>query len=66
MGSRTHLLNDMFNNKKWAFYNSASHIQLNKLQREESISYLHRQFSTSGITIDRENALLLIEEIAIL
>jgi len=56
----------MFNNKKWAFYNSASHIQLNKLQREESISYLHRQFSTSGITIDRENALLLIEEIAIL
>jgi len=62
LGSRTHLLNDMFNNKKRAFYNSASHIQLNTLPKEETISYLHRQFSTSGIAIDRENALLLIEE----
>jgi AAA+ ATPase superfamily predicted ATPase len=62
LGSRTHLLNDMFNNKKRAFYNSASHIQLNTLPREETIGYLQRQFKTSGIVISRENAFLLIEE----
>jgi hypothetical protein len=52
----------MFNNKQRAFYNSASHIQLNTLPREETINYLYRQFSTSRISIDRDNALLLIEE----
>lgn len=62
LGSRTHLLNDMFNNKKRAFYNSASPIQLNTLPREETVMYLQRQFRSSDIALSRENALLLIEE----
>ncbi len=64
LGSRTHLLNDMFNNKKRAFYNSASHIQLNTLPRDETVSYLQRQFQSSGITINRDTSMQLIEEAA--
>jgi AAA+ ATPase superfamily predicted ATPase len=64
LGSKTHLLNEMFNNKKRAFYNSASHIQLNTLPREETVSYIQRQFKGSGININRENSILLIDEAA--
>lgn len=62
LGSRTHLLIDMFTNKKRAFYNSASHLQLNTLPREETIVFLQQKFSGAGISIDKQTALSLIEE----
>jgi len=62
LGSRTHLLIDMFNNKNRAFYNSASHIQLDALPYDDTNSYLETKFGLSGIKIDKQEALYLIEQ----
>ena len=62
LGSQTHLLSDMFNNKNRAFYNAASHIQLSTLPHEDTIEFLQEKFSNSGLEIDRPNALFLIEQ----
>ncbi len=60
LGSRTHILNDMFNNKNRAFYNSASHMQLDALPIKDTIKYLKDKFSTSGIQIESAEAEYLI------
>jgi len=62
LGSRTHLLNDMFNNKARAFYNAASLMQLNALPENETIEFLKSRFSLANITIDDIAALFLIEQ----
>lgn len=62
LGSRTHLLMNMFTNKKRAFYNSASHLQLNKLPQDDSINFLQKKFSASNIVIDTETAIYLLQE----
>jgi AAA+ ATPase superfamily predicted ATPase len=62
LGSRTHLLNDMFNNKNRAFYNSASHMQLGPLPHEDTITYLKEKFGQSGVEIEQEVAQHLIEQ----
>ena len=62
LGSRTHLLIEMFTNKKRAFYNSASHLQLNSLPQEDTIIFLQKKFSDSNITIDRQTAQCIIQE----
>lgn len=56
LGSRTHLLNDMFNNKNRAFYNSAYHLQLPPLPVKDSKDYLIWKFRDSGVTINEEVA----------
>ncbi len=61
LGSRTHLLNDMFNNKNRAFYNSAYHLQLPPLPVKDSVNYLVERFAGSGIVIDEEDAVYLIQ-----
>lgn len=62
LGSQTHLLTDMFNNKNRAFYNSASHLQLGTLPYEDTIAFLQEKFSGSAIQIDRQTSLFLIEQ----
>jgi len=62
LGSRTHLLSDMFNNKNRAFYNSASHLQLGTLPHEDTIAYLQTKFGLSGIIIEHSIARHLIEQ----
>ncbi len=62
LGSRTHLLNDMFNNKNRAFYNSASHMQIGPLPHDETIVFLQEKFGLSGIDIGTQLALYLIEQ----
>lgn len=62
LGSRTHLLSDMFNNKNRAFYNSASHMQLGTLPHNDTITYLQAKFSLSGIKIELPEARYLIEQ----
>ncbi len=52
LGSRTHLLNDMFNNKSRAFYNSAMLMQIETLPKNETIEFLITRFSLSNISID--------------
>lgn len=61
LGSRTHLLNDMFNNKKRAFYNSAFHMQLGFLPLDKTIVFLKNKFSESGIIISDELATYIIK-----
>jgi hypothetical protein len=62
LGSRTHLLNDMFNNKGRAFYNAAMLMQIGALPTEETVEFLKNRFSLSGITIDEKVSLYLIDQ----
>lgn len=62
LGSRTHLLNDMFNNKGRAFYNAAMMMQIESLPKNETIEFLKSRFSLSGIRIDETVSNYLIEQ----
>lgn len=62
LGSRTHLLNDMFNNKARAFYNAAMVMQLESLPENETIGFLKSRFALSNITIDEPAAIFLIRQ----
>lgn len=61
-GSRTHLLKDMFNNKKRPFYNSASLMKLEKIDMVKSIDFLTGRFKKFDCFISEENAKLLIQK----
>jgi uncharacterized protein len=62
LGSRTHLLNDMFSNKNKAFYNAAMLMQIESLPKSDTIEFLKDRFSLSGILIDETVSLYLIEQ----
>lgn len=62
LGSKTHILSDMFNNKNRAFYNSSYHYQLSKLPEQETIAFLKERFSQSGILINEAEAQQMIDE----
>lgn len=62
LGSRTHLLNDMFNNKGRAFCNAAMLMQIESLPKKETIEFLKNRFSLSNISIDNDVSLYLIEQ----
>ncbi|MDT3738278.1 MAG: ATP-binding protein [Candidatus Kapabacteria bacterium] len=62
LGSRTHLLQDMFMSKNRAFYNSAMTLQLDKIPIKDSISFLQNKFEKFNIKISDEIAKYLIEK----
>ena len=62
LGSKTHLLNEMFNNKNRAFYNSAFHLQLGPLPQSDTIAYLQSKYRLSGMAIGNEEALYVIKQ----
>ncbi len=62
LGSKTHLLNDMFNNKNRSFYNSAFQMQLGALPELDTIQYLKERFDKDDLIITEESALLLISQ----
>ncbi len=62
LGSRTHLLSDMFNNKGRAFYNSAMLMQIEALPVDDTIEFLKTRFDVAGILIDDQTARYLIGE----
>jgi AAA+ ATPase superfamily predicted ATPase len=62
LGSRTHLLNDMFTNKNRPFYNSASIMSIGALPNNETVDFLIERFSQSDITLDKTTAAQLIEK----
>jgi AAA+ ATPase superfamily predicted ATPase len=62
LGSRTHLLNDMFNNKGRAFYNSALLMQIETLPIDDTIGFLKTRFEAAGILIDDNTARYIIEQ----
>ena len=59
-GSKTHLLKEMFNNKKKAFYNSASQMTIGSMPQKDTIEFLQSKFSESNILIDENTAKYLI------
>jgi len=62
MGSRTHLLNDMFTNKNRPFYNSAQTMSIGPLPYKETVEFLINRFSISDIILDESGAEYLIEK----
>jgi AAA+ ATPase superfamily predicted ATPase len=62
LGSRTHILNDMFTNKSRAFYNSAAAMHLAPLPENETVEFLINRFSLSNIKINESAASRLIEQ----
>ncbi len=64
LGSRTHILNDMFTNKNRAFYNSSASMVLGPLPKKETTAFLIERFAAGGIVLDEPAALKVIEEAA--
>ena len=61
LGSKTHMLKDMFNNKNRAFYNAASVMTIDTIPESKSIAYLNSRFNASGINIDIDVTKYLLE-----
>jgi AAA+ ATPase superfamily predicted ATPase len=55
-GSKTHMLKDLFNDKKRAFYNAASQMTMGALPQKDTIDYLQKKFAGSAITLQPEIA----------
>lgn len=60
LGSKTHLLNDMFSNKNRPFYNSALTMNIGPLPYQETVEFLISHFSDSKIILNESNAAHLI------
>jgi AAA+ ATPase superfamily predicted ATPase len=56
LGSRTHLLQDMFSNKNRAFYNSAMLMNLDTIDHNHTVKFLNKQFAKDKIKISKEIA----------
>ncbi len=61
LGSKTHLLNDMFSNKNRPFYNSAMTMNIGPLPYQETVEYLIGHFSDSDIKLNEADAAHLID-----
>jgi hypothetical protein len=60
LGSKTHILHELFDNKKRAFYHSAAQISIGPLPEADTIKYLQHKLAASGITLDAETGRYLI------
>ena len=60
-GSKTHLLKEMFNGKKRAFYNSASQMSIGPLPQQDTIDFLKTKFAASNISIDEDTIKYMID-----
>ncbi|MEW6041698.1 MAG: ATP-binding protein [Elusimicrobiota bacterium] len=56
MGSKKHLLYDMFSNSNRPFYKIGRHFLLGKIARDELIVFVLRRFKSTGINISKEIA----------
>ena len=54
LGSKTHLMRRMFNDRTRPFYNSASTMQLPKPSKDESATFLRTRFRSTGMEIPDE------------
>jgi len=64
LGSRTHLLKDMFNNKNRAFYHAAMLMNIETINDADSAVYLQHRFGKFNIQIDESTAHYLIQKVA--
>lgn len=63
LGSRTHLLKDMFSNKSRAFYNSAMLMNLHVINHDDSVKYLKKRFALDNLIISEAVASYLIKKV---
>ncbi len=63
LGSRTHLLKDMFNNKNRAFYNAAMLMNIDVIDKGESINYIQSKFKQEGIEINNKTAEHIVDKV---
>lgn len=56
MGSKTHIITDMFNNPRRAFYKSAAVYPINVIEAEKMIDFVYKRFRDTGKAISRELA----------
>ena len=61
LGSKTHILKDMFSNKNRAFYNAAAIMSINTIEESKSIKYLISRFKRSDTEIDNDTAKYLLK-----
>jgi len=54
MGSQTHLLFNMFKNKKRAFYNIGKLMRIDKIPEKEMMIYLKKRYDGTGIQISED------------
>lgn len=54
MGSKKHLIHDIFSNPNRPFYRSAKHFPLEKISREDFAKFIHERFAATGRKIDNE------------
>jgi|LNAP01.1.fsa_nt_gb hypothetical protein len=55
-GSKTHIMQAMFNNKNRAFYHAASQMTLGYLPEKDTVDFLQRNFSKKSVHISEEIA----------
>jgi len=55
-GSKTHIMQAMFNDKKRAFYNAASQMTINYLPEKDTVIFLQQNFAKRNITLDEKTA----------
>jgi hypothetical protein len=53
-GSKTHIMQAMFNDKKKAFYHAASQMTISFLPEKDTATFLQHNFSKKGIRLDEE------------
>ena len=56
MGSKKHLITDMFNNTNRPFYKLAAPYPLKKIKKEELVTFISKKFKNEGRKIDKETA----------
>jgi DNA-binding MarR family transcriptional regulator len=61
MGSKTHLMRDIFNNLNRPFYKSGKHFPLGKIDSIELVQFAAKKFETTGIKITDDELKEIIE-----
>ena len=61
MGSKMHLMRDIFNNPNRPFYKSGKHFPLGKIDSIELVNFAARKFETTGINIAEQELIEIIE-----
>lgn len=64
LGSKTHLMSQMFESKKRPFFNSGMHVQIGPLPEEETIDFLRHRFAKDNISLGDNEAKYLIRSAA--
>jgi AAA+ ATPase superfamily predicted ATPase len=59
-GSKTHIMKELFNSNKRAFYNAALSMSISYLPENETIEYLQKGFAGSSIILDEKIALYIL------